>query len=161
MVFSIERIISGGQTGVDRAALDWAIATGIPHGGWCPKGRLAEDGPIPVRYELQETASSDYAIRTQWNIRDSDATVIFSCSKQISGGTALTYKLGVGLGKPLLHVHAGQGIAVATSNLKSWIQKHGIKVLNVAGPRESKEPEVGDFVTNVLNSLLLEDFQRE
>jgi hypothetical protein len=106
-----------------------------------------------MRYELQETTSSDYAIRTQWNIRDSDATVIFSCSKQLSGGTALTQKLAVALGKPLLHIHENQGTAIAAAKLKSWIQKYGIKVLNVAGSRKSEEPEVSGFVTNVLKSL--------
>lgn len=75
---AVARIISGGQTGADRAALDFAIAHDIPHGGWCPSGRLAEDGRIPSRYQLRETPSPDYAQRTEWNVRDSDGTVIFS-----------------------------------------------------------------------------------
>jgi hypothetical protein len=72
----IERIVSGGQTGADRAALDWAIARHVPHGGWCPKGRKAEDGVIDARYELMETPSDFYEERTLWNVRDSDGTVI-------------------------------------------------------------------------------------
>lgn len=83
-------IISGGQTGVDRAALDWAIANRIPHGGWCPKGRRAEDGPLPRRYKLRETPSRSYAQRTRWNVRDSDATLIFSAANSLTGGSELT-----------------------------------------------------------------------
>ena len=74
----IEKIISGGQTGADCAALDFAIEHGIPHGGWCPGGRLAEDGPIDARYQLKETPSANYTQRTEWNVRDSDGTVVFS-----------------------------------------------------------------------------------
>lgn len=80
------KILSGGQTGTDRAALDWAIAHGIPHGGWCPKGRKAEDGPIDGRYQLQETPSSSYVERTEWNVRDSDGTVVFSIAAVLTGG---------------------------------------------------------------------------
>ena len=72
-----ERIVSGGQTGADRAALDWAIERGIPHGGWCPRGRRAEDGRIDRRYALRETPAHDYQQRTRWNVRDSDGTLIF------------------------------------------------------------------------------------
>ncbi|MCP4451447.1 MAG: hypothetical protein GY809_08300, partial [Planctomycetes bacterium] len=104
-----EMIISGGQTGVDRAALDWAIEAGVAHGGWCPKGRLAEDGPIPSQYDLAETPSDDYAVRTHWNVRDSDATVIVSLHRTLSGGTELTQMLAVALGKPWLHVHGDLG----------------------------------------------------
>ena len=75
-------ILSGGQTGADRAALDFAIEYGLPHGGWCPRGRLAEDGPIDERYELTETPSHRYAQRTEWNVRDSDATVVFSIARK-------------------------------------------------------------------------------
>jgi len=70
--------ISGGQTGVDRAALEWAVANGIPHGGWCPKGRKAEDGTIPTQFQLKETANDDYSMRTRRNVHDSGGTVIFS-----------------------------------------------------------------------------------
>ena len=87
------RIVSGGQTGADRAALDWAISNDIPHGGWCPAGRLAEDGAIDSRYNLQETPKADYLQRTEWNVRDSDATVIFSIKPDLMGGSLATQKL--------------------------------------------------------------------
>ena len=86
----LDKIISGGQTGADRAALDWAIEHSISHGGWCPKGRMAENGKIDSRYQLEETPSQDYAQRTQWNVRDSDATLIFSIGQNLLGGSLLT-----------------------------------------------------------------------
>jgi putative molybdenum carrier protein len=79
------KIVSGGQTGADRAALDWALARGVPCGGWCPKGRKAEDGPIDLKYPLKETPSSSYLQRTEWNVRDSDATVVFSIEPTLTG----------------------------------------------------------------------------
>ena len=85
----IQRIISGGQTGADRAALDWAITHGIRHGGWCPAGRRAEDGAIPDRYCLQETPGRNYHQRTKWNVRDSDATLIITQAAELTGGSLL------------------------------------------------------------------------
>ena len=149
----IEKIMSGGQTGVDRAALDWAISAGVKHGGWCPNGRLAEDGSIPSQYDLTETPSEDYAVRTQWNVRDSDATVIMSMHKTISGGTALTQMLAVALGKPWIHVHADLGIDPATSQVRDFLCEHSAKILNVAGPRESEAPGVGQFAKDVLSRI--------
>src|SRR5438105_2044217 len=87
------KIISGGQTGADRAALDFAIARGIAHGGWCPRGRLAEDGRIEERYQLMETPSKDPIQRTEWNARDSDATLVFSIARQLTGGSRKTVEL--------------------------------------------------------------------
>jgi Circularly permutated YpsA SLOG family len=84
------KIVSGGQTGADRAGLDWAIKNGIQHGGWCPKGRRAEDGPIDAKYQLQETPSSNYPQRTEWNVRDSDGTMIFSIGEYLTGGSLKT-----------------------------------------------------------------------
>ena len=86
----IRKIISGGQTGVDRAALDWAMKYGIQHGGWCPAGRRAEDGAIPERYSLQETPARQYQQRTRWNVRDSDATLIISLSTELTAGSLAT-----------------------------------------------------------------------
>src|ERR1039457_5001154 len=83
-------IRSGGQTGADRAALDWAMKNGVPYVGWCPKGRKAEDGPLDERYQLTETPSSEYVQRTEWNVRDADGTVIFSIAKTLTGGSRLT-----------------------------------------------------------------------
>ncbi|MEM9660625.1 MAG: putative molybdenum carrier protein, partial [Planctomycetota bacterium] len=94
-------IVSGGQTGADRAALDFAIAADLPHGGWCPRGRRAEDGPIADKYRLRETPSDSYRQRTEWNVRDSDATAIFTLECEMRGGTKLTAEIAARLDKPL------------------------------------------------------------
>ncbi len=111
--FMIEKIISGSQTGADRAALDWAIEHGIPHGGWCPKGRLAEDCPIDARYQLQETPGSSYLQRTEWNVRDADGTVIFSITSGLSGGSKKTLDLAKKHNKPVLPSLAGRWASIA------------------------------------------------
>lgn len=147
----IDKIVSGGQTGVDRAALDWAIRAGVPHGGWCPRGRLAEDGVIAPHYHLTETRTDEYAERTEWNVRDSDATVIISLHASITGGTELTLRLAQACGKPVSHVYADLGMDLAVARLKAFLIEHSVKVLNVAGPRVSKEPAVGEFVFKVLS----------
>lgn len=148
----IAKIVSGGQTGADRAALDFAIENGIPHGGWCPRGRLAEDGPIDARYNLQETPTANYPQRTEWNARDSDGTVVFSIGAELSGGSKKTVTLAQKHGKPVIHISR-----VATPNpgeaLVQFVCTHGIRVLNVAGPRGSKEPEVEGFTKGVLRAL--------
>jgi hypothetical protein len=130
----IECIISGGQTGVDRAALDVALELGIPCGGWCPTGRKAEDGRIPRRYPLCETPSDRYAQRTRWNVRDSDGTLILAMG-ELTGGTALTFKAAQSLGRPVFIVDLSRSRAVVP--VRAWIRKSHIRVLNVAGPRES------------------------
>lgn len=147
-------IVSGGQTGADRAALDFAIEHGIPHGGWCPRGRLAEDGPIPPQYQLRETPSRKYALRTEWNVRDSDATVVFSIAASPQGGTKLTLDLARRLGKPVLHLSRDRGQADADSQIREFITEHAVRILNVAGPRASQEPEIDAFVVHVLQSSL-------
>src|ERR1019366_9073493 len=136
------RIISGGQTGADRAALAFAIAHGIPHGGWCHAGRKAEDGTIDLRYQLKETPSSNYVQRTEWNARDSDGTVVFSIAPVLTGGSKKTVELARKHGKPLIHIARDGGAASPAQALLRFIQEHQIRVLNVAGPRASKEPEV-------------------
>ena len=146
------KIISGGQTGADRSALDWAIENGIPHGGWCPKGRRAEDGPIDARYQLKETPSSDPVQRTEWNVVDSDGTVIFSIGERLSEGSLKTLEFAVKHRKPHLHLSAASKESAATE-LKKWIEQNNIRVLNVAGPRASKEPEVAGFVKEILNKV--------
>src|SRR5262245_20122993 len=100
----LRKIISGGQTGADRAALDWSIRRRIPHGGWCPKGRKAEDGTIDLRYRLVETPSDDYAQRTEWNVRDSDATAVFSIRNELQGGSLLTFEMATQYNKPVIHL---------------------------------------------------------
>lgn len=149
-------IISGGQTGADRAALDFASGHGFPHGGWCPRGRKAEDGLIPAYYELRETPSRRYAQRTEWNIRDSDGTLVVSIAAEPQGGTRLTLELARRLGKPVLHVarENATDIFAIGSQLRDFLSEHSIQILNVAGPRDSQEPEVAAFLTNVLQSAL-------
>jgi len=150
----VERIISGGQTGADRAGLDFAIAHGIPHGGWCPRGRLAEDGSIPRRYRLMESPSPDYAQRTEWNVRDSDGTVIFSLGRDLSGGSKFTAEVAAQLRKPCLHVSEVSGGRNSAENLRHFLRRHRIKCLNLAGPRASVEPRVGRFVRETLSACL-------
>jgi hypothetical protein len=135
----IERIVSGGQTGVDRAALDAALELGIPRGGWCPNDRKAEDGRIPRRYPLRETPSARYSQRTRWNVRDSDGTLILAVGK-LTGGTALTFKAALSLGRPVFVVDPSLSRAVVP--VRKWLLQNGIHVLNVAGPRESTQAGV-------------------
>lgn len=135
----IERIVSGGQTGVDRAALDMAIAMGLPHGGWCPLGRIAEDGPIPDHYLLEEHPSPRYSDRTKRNVLDSDATLVLY-SSHLEGGTFKTYRYAESVAKPRLKIrltHPGR-----IERVHEWLEKSNIRILNVAGPRASKEPEI-------------------
>jgi len=144
------RLISGAQTSADRAALDFAINHGLPHGGWCPKGRRAEDGRIPPRYHLVETPSKDYEQRTRWNVRDSDATLIISNSPQLTGGSAYTRRGAERLDQPCLHVHPGND---DLKLIKEFLERHRVKTLNIAGPRASTEPGITDYVTEVLERL--------
>ena len=146
------RIISGGQTGADRAALDLALRHGIPHGGWCPKGRKAEDGVIPARYQLKEHQSDEYIGRTEQNVIDSDGTVIFSVESEVSGGTLKAAEFAKKHNKPVLQIQAGN--AGAGALLGRFIEQHRIQVLNVAGPRASEEPRIGAFVTRVLEEAI-------
>lgn len=150
----LQKIISGGQTGADRAALDFAIQRGISHGGWCPRGRLAEDGAIPARYQLSETPSPDYAQRTEWNVRDSGGTVIFSIACILTGGSKQTAELARQHRKPCLHLARERDEAVAARKLREFLVAQEIRVLNVAGPRQSQEPEVARFVRETLERSL-------
>jgi hypothetical protein len=133
------KIISGGQTGVDRAALDIAFELGLPCGGWCPKGRAAEDGVIPPHYPLIETTSDRYALRTEWNVRDSDGTLIVTRG-QPTGGTAFTVDVTERLKKPCLIADLDDQSAPDT--VATWLAGNQIRVLNVAGPRESTCPGI-------------------
>lgn len=132
------KIISGGQTGVDRAALDVALELKIPCGGWCPLGRLAEDGRIDDRYPLKETSSEIYAQRTRWNVRDSDATLLLMWGK-LSSGTKLTYEIAIKMKKAPLVVDMLQ--EKNPQNIYDWIQKNKVEVLNIAGSRETSKSE--------------------
>jgi hypothetical protein len=132
-----DEIVSGGQTGVDRAALDVALELGIACGGWCPKGRRAEDGPIPSCYPLRETASPHYSVRTELNIRDSDGTLILNLGP-LEGGTSYTARVADRHGRPCLIVALDQN--PQPEEARNWLQVHAIRRLNVAGPREEKRP---------------------
>ena len=147
----LEKIISGGQTGVDRAALDAAIELGIACGGWCPKGRLAEDGPIADRYPLTETPSRRYRERTEWNVRDSDATLILGTG-ELTGGTRLTQILAEQLGKPYFRVDFAN--PPRTARLAEDLLSNKIRILNIAGPRESTEPGIYEKTAEFLHQLL-------
>jgi hypothetical protein len=146
----IAKVISGGQTGADRARLDLAIDAGVPHGGCCPKGRKAEDGTIPERYALTESTSGNYLQRTEWNARDADGTVIFTMSTPLSGGSKRTGDFATKHGNPWIHIHPD--IANAGAVLAAFIDENQIGTLNVAGSRGSKEPDIAAFVIEVLSA---------
>jgi hypothetical protein len=147
------RIVSGGQTGVDRAGLAWAIRRGFPYEGWCPQGRRAEDGAIPARYRLRETPSKLFAQRTVWNVRDSDATVIFSQSPRLLGGSRRTLEACRDLGKPALRLASSSlTVTEGAALLTTFLLRHRVRVLNVAGPRKSQEPRAGRFTRSILDA---------
>ena len=151
----IQKIISGGQTGADRAALDVAIKLKIPHGGWVPKGRLAEDGPIPSKYKLQEMPTRGYQKRTEQNVIDSDGTLIISHGR-LTGGSAYTVKMANKHSKPWLHIDLQKTKGFdASFVIYGWIHDNQIEYLNVAGPRASKDPKIYSRVKNILEEVLL------
>ena len=136
----LQKIISGGQTGADRAALDVAIELDISHCGWIPKGRKTEDCILPDKYQLQEMPTASYPKRTEKNILDSDGTLILAHGR-LSGGSSLTLKIAKQHHRPRLHVDLNKTIEFEAAQLiHSWIIRHGIRVLNVAGSRASKDP---------------------
>jgi len=135
----VTKVVSGGQTGVDRAALDVALERGLPCGGWCPKGRMAEDGPLPTRYPLNETPSDAYRQRTEWNVRDADGTLVLSVGP-VTGGTADTVAYAARLKKPCLVLDLTQ--PCRSDDVAAWTRTHQIHILNIAGPRESKSPGI-------------------
>jgi hypothetical protein len=147
-------LVSGGQKGADFGALDFAIERGIPHGGWCPHCRKSEDGPIGPRYQLKATPSAGYVQRTKWNVRDNDGTVVFSIAPVLTGGSKKTIELAHKHRKPVIHIARDGGPTSPAQALLRFIQDNKIKVLNVAGPRASKEPEVATFVREVLHQAL-------
>ncbi len=152
------KIISGGQTGADRAALDAAIFLNIYHGGWLPRGRKTETGPLPAKYQLKELASGKYRDRTRKNILGSDGTLIVS-STPLTGGSALTEALAIKFDRPYLHVNLNFVDSVqAAGMICRWMNENRIRVLNVAGPRASGDPEI---YRKVFDLLLLEPWNCE
>ncbi len=151
MARSLSKILSGGQTGVDRAALDAALEMNFPCGGWCPAGRRALDGRLDRKYPLRETRSRHYNVRTRLNVRDSDATLILNRGEP-EGGTAYTLTVAHAQGKPCLVIDpAGEGALAA---IHQWLAQRPVDVLNVAGPREAKQPGIYDQSRQLLRELL-------
>ncbi len=149
------KLVSGGQTGADRAALDVALRLGLPCGGWVPCGRRAEDGPIPAHYPgLVECETPDYAERTRRNVRDADATLVLSHGAPC-GGTALTVELARASDRPLLHLdlRALDGSA-ARRRLRAWLREQAPAVLNVAGPRASEDAAIYAATRELLEAVL-------
>ena len=147
----LSKIVSGAQTGVDRAALDVALAHGYPCGGWVPKGRRAEDGRVPASYPVRETGGRGYAERTLLNVRDSDATLILTRGKP-TGGTALTLEYALNLDRPSRVVDLLG--ATTPGQVKEWLVEKEVVVLNVAGPRESSSPGIYELAKKFLSALL-------
>jgi len=147
----INKIISGGQTGVDRAALDVALELGIPCGGWCPVGRHAEDGPIAARYPLQETTDVDHTVRTEFNTRDSDACLIINRGA-LHGGTAYAMEMARHLQKPVLLADVDSPPPL--SEISHWLECNKVKVLHIGGPRESSRPGIYAQAQSLIRALL-------
>jgi Circularly permutated YpsA SLOG family len=150
----LKKIISGGQTGADRAALDAAIRLGIPHGGWIPKGRIAEDGPLDAKYKLTEMPTDSYPERTEKNVSASDGTLIISHGAP-TGGTEYTRRMVLKHGRQMLHIDLTLhgNLMAAASLVKDWITMHNIEILNVAGPRASKDPRIYALTLALLTHL--------
>lgn len=147
----LRQIISGGQTGVDRGALDAAIELGLPHGGWCPMGRVAEDDFIPTRYALRQTDSKNYAQRTERNVLQADGTLIIHRG-ELTGGTYLTWQICLRHARSVLLIDLNRGYDVAA--IRAWLSSNRIEVLNVAGPRESMSRGIAAAARQVLVEVL-------
>ena len=150
----VKKIISGGQTGADRAALEFAIKHNIPHGGWIPKGRKAENGRIPDIFQLQEMPTDSYRARTEQNVIDSDDTLIISRGELVGrSGSAYAAEMARKHNRPWLHLDIAKlSIEQAAETVRSWIVERDVEVLNVAGPRQSSEPKIYDATFQILRA---------
>jgi hypothetical protein len=156
----IVKIISGGQTGADRAALDVAIQFGITHGGWVPRGRMTETGRLPDKYVMQETSSISYPERTEMNAADSDGTLIISHGK-LAGGSALALDMALKHRKPCLHIDLNDfDETKAAEVVSNWIDARKIKILNVAGPRASEDTEIYEAARKLLSTVVRKFFPK-
>jgi hypothetical protein len=157
-VMMIRMIISGGQTGADQAALDVAIKLAIPHGGWIAKGRKNENGRLPDKYQLKEMPAGSRASHAEQNLLDSDGTLIVSHGK-LTGGSEFVRKMAMHHERPWLHIDLSRMIAFkAARKLRLWIRSHKIEVLNIAGPRASKDPEIYRDTVEILETAFYIDF---
>ena len=147
----VKKIVSGGQAGVDRGALDAALQLGFDCGGWCPLGRRAEDGPIDPRYPLTESDSPRYDVRTEQNIIDSDGTLIITGGR-LEGGTRLTLELALQKNRPCRVIDLRQPLEL--EQVIDWLVALEISTLNIAGPRESKQPGIADKTREIVENLL-------
>jgi len=147
----VKKIVSGGQAGVDRGALDAALELGFDCGGWCPLGRRAEDGPIDPRYPLTESDSPRYDVRTEQNIIDSDGTLIITGGR-LEGGTRLTLELALQKNRPCRVIDLRQPLEL--EQVIDWLVALEISTLNIAGPRESKQPGIADKTREIVENLL-------
>jgi len=157
---NIAKIVSGGQTGVDQAALLFAIENGIDHGGWCPPGRTCEDGTIEGKFQLQETpvdrsekaSGLARSLRTEWNVRDSDGTLILTHNESNKDpGTLWTQQAAALYEKPVLVADPFKGGNYG--EVKTWLRNNEIKILNVAGPSENTCPGIGAAVSTFLKKV--------
>lgn len=150
----VQKIVSGGQTGVDQGALTAAMQLSLEHGGWCPRGRLSENGRIPDHFRLRETPSPEYWVRTEQNVVDSDATLILY-RQQLSGGSALTWRMAA------KHRRACQLVDLTLptdpDGVRCWLREHAVRVLNVAGPRESSCPGIFDETRELLLAVFRDE----
>jgi hypothetical protein len=147
-----QMILTGGQTGVDRAALDWAISRGIAHGGWCPSGRTAQDGPLPERYKLKETEATGYSQRTRMNVRDADATLIIHYGPLL-GGTRLTCRFADEMNKPFRLVDLSKDWPSQSTQVQAWWTELDLNGLNMAGPSEARVPGIYALTLEFLQQL--------
>jgi hypothetical protein len=153
----LKKIISGGQTGADQAALDVAIKLGIPHGGWIPRGRKTETGILDDKYKLKEMETFDYNKRTEQNVIDSDGTLIISHGR-LTGGSDYTQEMTILHHRPWLHIDLNKSSAFqAAEKIKSWLAENEIEVLNVAGPRASKDPAIYQATVDIIETVLYLD----
>jgi hypothetical protein len=149
----IRKIISGGQTGADQAALDVAIRFDIPHGGWIPANRRTEAGPLPEKYNMKELPEESYEVRTERNVVDSEGTLILSHG-DLKGGSEYTARMARKHGRPWLHVDMNRlCVSSGTRMIRSWVTEKGIHILNVAGPRASEDPHIYEKTARVMETL--------
>ncbi|MCB1859189.1 MAG: putative molybdenum carrier protein [Gammaproteobacteria bacterium] len=154
------KIVSGGQTGVDRGALDAALAAGVACGGWCPEGRLAEDGRIPARYPVIELIGGHYQQRTMKNLEDSDGTLIIYF-ESLSGGTEQTLAGCIERKRPYLLLDGSEiGVDRAVARVRRFLDDYHVRVLNVAGPRASGEPRAYGYAFSIVSAVVLPSPQK-